>query len=163
MADEWKLPPLIKVYEAIGAVGDQRVKLLDDTHAQVASSEGSKTYDVETSADLCEVASNDNASYWQGYLGYPGIAVLIARGLYRPAAQAIEALTGIEWKQLNRHFRNDYSKTIAEVEKRIAERGHDAGMVRAEADAVLAAIRKLKPRRGARHRPPSEPRRSLKK
>ncbi len=163
MAAEWKIPPLIKVYEAIGALGDGRVKLLDATHARVESSAGNKTYDVETSADLREIASNDNASYWQGYLGYPAIAVMIARGLHRPAANVIDALAGIEWKELNRRYRNDYSKTIAEVEKRLAELGHDPDAVRAEAGAILAAIGELKPKRGARRRPPSEPRRSVEK
>ena len=51
----------------------------DSRRATVVSSDESKTYEVETSADGREIASNDNASYWQGYVGYPAIAVLIAR------------------------------------------------------------------------------------
>ncbi len=80
-ATPWKIPPLIKAYEALGAIGDGRVRIEDDRRATVTSSDGSKTYEVETSADGREIASNDNASYWQGYVGYPAIAVLIARGL----------------------------------------------------------------------------------
>ena len=42
----WKMPPLAKVYEALTAVADGRVTLLDDTHARVQSSDRRKTYDV---------------------------------------------------------------------------------------------------------------------
>jgi hypothetical protein len=156
MAEPWKMPPLVKVYEAIGALGDRRVILKDETRAAVVSSEGDKTYEVENSPDLHEVSSNDNASYWQGYLGYPGIAVLLARGLYRPRPQTVEALGAIPWKALNRRFRNDYAKTIAEVTRLIEERGYDAESVKAEVQAVMDALRKLAPVRGKRKRPPAE-------
>jgi len=74
-ANSWKMPPLIKVYEALGALGDGRVRIVDSRRALVTSSDGTKTYEVETSEDGREISSNDNASYWQGYLGYPAIAV----------------------------------------------------------------------------------------
>src|SRR5271168_4023835 len=105
----WKMPPMIKVYEAMGALGDGRVRLIDDGHAIVTSSAGDKTYEVDTPDGGREISSNDNASYWQGYLGYPAIAVLLARGLYRPPANVIDALAGIPWKELNRRFHNDYA------------------------------------------------------
>src|SRR5437868_15476490 len=104
MATHWKMPPLIKVYEAMGALGDGRVRIEDDRRARVTSSEGSKTYEVETTADLREISSNDNASYWQGYLGYPAIAVLLARGAYRPPATVVDALAGVAWKDLYRRY-----------------------------------------------------------
>ncbi len=148
------MPPLAKIYEALGAVGDGRVRLIDETRAQVTSSEGDKTYDVEVSADGREVSSNDNASYWQGYVGYPPIAVMLARGLYRAPATVIDALAGIPWKELNRRYRNDYAKTLAEVARQLDAAGHDSDAVRSEAEAILAWLRKLKPHRGKRLRPP---------
>jgi hypothetical protein len=153
-ATEWKLPPIIKVYEALGALGDGRVHLEDPIRAIVSSSDGSKNYQVETSADGREIASNDNASYWQGYLGYPAIAVLLARGLYRAPANVCDALAGIPWKELNTRFKNDYDRTIAEVDRQLAANGHDPDAVRSEADAVLAFIAKLRPLRAKRNRPP---------
>lgn len=149
------MPPIVKVYEALGALGDGRVTLGDETHATVVSSEGDKIYEVENSPDLHEVSSNDNASYWQGYLGYPGIAVLIARGLYRPRPVTVEALNGIPWKEINRRFRNDYAKTLAEVDRRIKEAAHDPEAVRTETGAVMDALEKLAPVRGKRKRPPT--------
>ena len=157
MPAAWKMPPIIKVYEALGALGDGRVHLDDEHLARVSSSDGSKVYAVEISNHLREVASNDNASFWQGYLGYPAIAVLLARGLYRASGEITAGLAGIPWKSLNRQFRNDYAKTLAEVERLLRERGCDPAAVRAEADAVIAALHQLSPNRGARNRPPAEP------
>ena len=78
---KWGMPPPIKVYEAIGAIGDGRVRAIDNSDPprvwEVVSSDGAKKYRVEISADGREISSNDNASYWQGYLGYPAVAVLL--------------------------------------------------------------------------------------
>ena len=153
---QWKMPPIVKVYEALGAIGDGRVRIEDGRRATVVSSDESKTYQVETSADGREIASNDNASYWQGYVGYPAIAVLIARGFYRPPANVTDALAGVAWKELNRKFKNDWAKTIAEVEKALEQAGHDPDAVRSEAEAVLNFLRELQPVHGKRIPPPAE-------
>jgi len=155
-ATQWKMPPLVKVYEALGAIGDGRVRIENSRRATVVSSDESKTYEVETSADGREIASNDNASYWQGYVGYPAIAVLLARGFYRPPANVTDALAGVAWKELNRKFRNDWARTIAEVEKELEQAGHDPDAVRSEAEAVLSFLRALRPVRGKHIHPPAE-------
>jgi hypothetical protein len=155
-ATPWKMPPLVKVYEALGAMGDGRVRIEDSRWATVTSSDGSKTYEVETSADGREIASNDNASYWQGYLGYPAIAVLIARGFYRPPANVTDALAGVAWKEINRRHKNDWAATIQEVEQALEQAGHDPDAVRSEAESVLSFLRSLRPVRGKRTRPPGE-------
>lgn len=156
MPEAWKMPPPIKIYEALGAIGDGRVRLEDEHHALVTSSEEDKTYEVEISDDGRQVSSNDNASYWQGYLGYPAIAVLLMRGLYRPPANVIDALAGISWKEINRSFKNDYDKTLIEVNKVVEASGHDPDAVASEVESIMEALRKLAPKRGKRRRPPSE-------
>jgi hypothetical protein len=153
VASEWKMPPPAKIYEALGALADGRVRLQDDERATVLSSDGSKTYLVETWPGSREISSNDNASYWQGYLGYPAIAVLIARGLMRPRPEVIAALAGIPWKELNSRFRNDYERTILEAMARAERAGFDRKMIEAEAEAVLDALRRQAPRQGPRRRP----------
>ena len=60
------------------------------------------------------------------------------------------------WKELNRKFKNDWARTIAEVEKNLEQAGHDPDAVRSEADAVLSFLRALRPVRGKRIRPPAE-------
>jgi hypothetical protein len=89
------MPPLAKVYEALGAIGDGRVRIEDARRAFVTSSDGTKTYEVDVDVDGREISSNDNASFWQGYLGYPAIAVLIERGLIRRSEEAAGALAGV--------------------------------------------------------------------
>lgn len=155
------MPPIIKVYEALGALGDGRVRIEDAHHARVTSSQGDKIYQVEISDDGREISSNDNASYWQGYLGYPAIAVLLARGLHHPAANAIGALAGIPWKELNRRFRNDYEKTLGEVMKTAEANGCDPDALRIEAEAVMESLRKLAPRKGKRRMPPARSKRPV--
>jgi hypothetical protein len=156
MAEAWKMPPAIKIYEALGAIGDGRVRLDDERHARVESSEGDKTYAVELSDDGREISSNDSGSYWQGYLGYPAIAVLLMRGLYRPPANVIDALAGIPWKEINRRNKNNYDKTLAEVNQTVEASGHDPDAIASEVDSVMEALGKFAPLRGKRRRPPSE-------
>ncbi|MGA8568771.1 MAG: hypothetical protein WB580_13350 [Candidatus Binataceae bacterium] len=160
MKELWKIPPPIKVYEAIGAIGDGRVRAIDDSDApaawEVVSSDGTKKYRVEISADGREINSNDNASYWQGYLGYPAIAVLMARGTLHASAEATRALAGIQWKELNRRFKNDYARTTAEVARIVEELGGNFDAIRAEAASILEPLAALGLERGARRRPPRE-------
>jgi hypothetical protein len=111
----WKLPPKAKIYEALTAVADARVKLTDGETAEVLSSDGTKTYIVEWSADLRRITSNDNASYWQRYIGYPIIAVLMTLGRLDFDPKVAQALSGIAWKEMNRKFRNDYDKAVESV------------------------------------------------
>jgi len=155
MQQIWKLPPLAKVYEALGAIGDGRVQLTDEMRAAVVSSSGDKTYTVELDSSAHQIASNDNASYWQGYLGYPAIAVLILRGLYQPRAEILRALAGVPWKELNTRYRNNYERTLADVLARAETRGADPAAIRGEAAAVLEALRAYAPKRGRRLKPPS--------
>ncbi len=153
---QWKAPPLIKVYEALGALGDRRVRATRGRAAEVTSSDGSRVYQVEVSDDGRQISSNDNASYWQGYLGYPAIAVLLSRGILRTNPDTARALAAIPWKELNSRFGNDYERTIAEVARTVTKRGYDFSTIEAEAEGILETLRELKPLRGIRRRPPRE-------
>ncbi len=112
---DWKVPPKAKIYEALTAVADGRVKLTGGEAAEVLSSDGTKTYNVEWSSDLWHITSNDNASYWQRYIGCPIIAVLMALGRLDFDRRVAQALSGIAWKEMNRKFRNDYEKAVESV------------------------------------------------
>jgi len=110
----WKTPPEIKIYEALGAVADGRVELTGN-EARVRSSEGTKFYTVLFDPDINAIMTNDNGSYWQGYLGYPAIAFLMVKGLLHYTLEVAEALKGIEWKKINTRNKNDFKKTKEEV------------------------------------------------
>lgn len=113
MSKLWKLPPPIKIYEALGAIADGRVELIDDFRAKVRSSSGNKTYTVAFNPETRELSVNDNGSYYQGYVGYPALAFLMIKGLLPFDEKLSASLKGIHWKQLNQENKNDFDKTVA--------------------------------------------------
>ncbi len=152
----WKLPPPAKVYEAFSALADGRVRVEQPGRATVRSSNGEKTYTVEWTGDLEAVTSNDNASYWQGYLGYPIVAVLIAEGKVQVDQTVTAALAGIDWNELNTRFKRDYDAAVAHVLDQLAERGEDDVRIIREVDGVmdqLAGLGLERPGRGRRPPP----------
>ncbi|HEY4505303.1 MAG TPA: hypothetical protein VJG67_01290 [Candidatus Paceibacterota bacterium] len=102
---KWKLPKTIKVYEALGALADGRVEATGDT-GKVYSSSRKKFYDVSYDPINQAIMSNDNASYWQGYLGYPAIAFLIKIGVVSYDKKIADLLAGIAWKELHQKMKN---------------------------------------------------------
>lgn len=150
----WKLPPRAKVFEAFTAVADGRVRLTGAGSATVTSSSGDKTYDVEWSDEGRLLSSNDNASYWQGYLGYPALAVLLVRGALRADEAAVGALAGVPWHDLNKRSRRDYEAAVALVLAGLAERGGDPALVEREVAAVLDQLASLDLQRAGRGRRP---------
>lgn len=111
---KWKLPPVIKIYEAIGAVADGRVTI-NDNEGRVYSSSGNKHYDVSYSPEDNTIMSNDNGSYWQGYLGYPSIAFLIQKRVLPYNESLGQLLEGVPWKDLNQKYKNDFPKTLSHI------------------------------------------------
>jgi hypothetical protein len=152
MMAPWKLPPRAKVFEAFTAIADGRVRIIEPGSAKVASSGGDKTYDVEWSDDGRTFTANDNASYWQGYLGYPIVAVLLARGELHAGEDAVAALAGVPWHELNQQHKRDYEAAVAHVLGELPD--GDAATVEAEADRVLADLTALDLQRAGRGRRP---------
>jgi hypothetical protein len=148
----WKLPPRAKVFEAFTAVADGRVRIIGPGSATVTSSDGDKTYDVEWSVDGRTVSANDNASYWQGYLGYPIVAVLLARGELHAVEDAVAVLAGVPWHELNQRYKRDYHAAVAHVLGELPD--GDAVDVEREVDRVLADLAALDLQRGGRGRRP---------
>ena len=72
-----KTGPIEKIYEAYTAIADDRITMHED-HAEVFSSDRSKSYTVSWKDNA--YSSDDSATYWQGYPGYPVIAVLMLQG-----------------------------------------------------------------------------------
>jgi hypothetical protein len=139
----WKHPPLEKVYEALSAVADGRVEIRDKNEAGVVSSSGTKTYTVRWSDDGTGITSNDNASHWQGYLGYPILAVLMVRGTLKYDQETARLLSGIPWKEINKRFRNDYAAAVDYVLSSLKEKGADAEKIRREAASIWKQVHGL--------------------
>lgn len=151
----WKMPPKAKVYEALSAVADQRVTITGLTSAQVRASSRDKTYDVKWSEDTREITSNDNASFWQGYMGYPIIAVLLKIGKLSFNTHIAELLGGVPWKVLNDQFKRDYDKAINHVLDQIEEKGENRTEIAQEVEKIYEQLGTLGLQRAQlRHQPP---------
>lgn len=136
-----KLPPLEKVYEAWSALADGRVSICaDERRATVASSNGQKGYTVTWDADERVYSSNDNATYWQGYAGYPVLAVLMEQGRLPLDHTVAEAFAGVNWTELNERFKRDYAAAVAHV---VNERGLDGTHLDTAAHAVMDTLATL--------------------
>ena len=72
-----KMPPMEKIPEAYTAIEDGRINLYND-YALVKSSNNEKEYLIKWQDNI--YYSNDNSTYWQGYPGYPIIAILMLQG-----------------------------------------------------------------------------------
>ena len=151
----WKLPPRAKVVEAFTAVADGRVRLEGTGLAAVTSSGDDKTYDVAWAEDGRTIGANDNASYWQGYLGYPILAVLIARGELHAGEDVVQALAGVPWHRINEQFKRDYDAAVAHVLAGLPAGGPDAAAVERAVDDVMEQLEALDLQRAGRGpRPP---------
>ena len=140
---KWNMPPIAKVYEALSAVADGRVNVTGPTTAEVLSSERDKRYAVKWSEDGRSITSNDNATRWQGYVGYPIIAVLLQAGRIPYDSAAAAALAGVPWHALNEQFKRNYDAAIEHVLGQMGERGGDAASVRHEAERIHTALSDL--------------------
>ncbi len=108
---KWKQPPIIKIYEALGAAADGRIEISGNT-AKVYSSSGNKFYDVSYDPFTQSIMANDNGSYWKGYLGYPAIAFLMKIEVLSFDEEIASLLKDIAWKDINQKFKNDFDKTL---------------------------------------------------
>lgn len=115
---KWKDPPLNKVYEALGAIADNRVEL-DGNTAKVYSSSRNKYYDITHEPKNNAITANDNASFWVGYLGYPAIAFLLASNLVSYDKELLKYLKGFAWKDINQKYKNNFEKTDAYIDEQI--------------------------------------------
>ena len=132
-----KLPPIQKILEAYTAIVDKHVNLTKD-QAEVASSNGAKTYTVNW--DDNEYHSNDNATYWQGYAGYPVIAVLMLQGKLPFNQKLADNFKSVNWNEINSKFKRNYAKAATEG---IMKKWLDENEVMAELGIVYEDLKKL--------------------
>ena len=120
--DPWSLPKKIKIYGGLGCAADGRVRV-HGNRAMVTSSNGKKEYVVVYAPKRKAIVSNDNGSYWRGYLGYPAVAYLMKKKIIPYNRLVAHALSDIPWKALNTKYKNDYRKTLVAVKAIVRSRG----------------------------------------
>ena len=105
--------PISKIYEALSAVADERIEEKDQNTFLVTSSDHTKKYTVILNGK--SASSNDNATYWQHYAGYPIIAVFLYRKEIPFDNTLLRYFRNIPWKKLNTENKNDYDKSIEQA------------------------------------------------
>lgn len=126
-----------KIYEAWTALASNRVHLHDD-YAEVSSSDGEKGYTIRFLGN--QYSSDDNATYWRGYAGYPVIAVLMLQGKLPYDRQEAELWKDINWTVLNKKYRNNYAEAVEEISQ---QRNIDMRKAELEAQKVMEALKEL--------------------
>lgn len=132
-----KFPPIEKILEAYTAIADGHVKLEND-QALVTSSNEAKTYTVTFHDNI--YTSNDNASYWQGYLGYPGIAVLMLQGKLPYDKELAQQFAGVDWNKINQEYKRNYAQAADAV---MTAKGIDKKKAETELHHVYNALKQL--------------------
>lgn len=131
------LPPVEKIYEAYSAIVDKRITMTDE-QAIVRSSDGAKEYTVTWNGDT--YTSNDNATYWQGYAGYPVLAVLMLQDRLPFDRETASLFSGVNWTILNKKHKQNYTAAVREL---LQNTKADPRAVTAVAEGVLEAVKKL--------------------
>lgn len=135
-----KIPPIEKIYEAYSAIADKRIIMREES-ADVLSSDHSKKYLVSWRNNT--YSSNDSASYWQGYAGYPLIAVLMLQGKL-PLRQMIAGyFKGINWKKLNAEHKGKYAEAVNLILEDLQQKGVNCDIIHTEVHKVYETIKTL--------------------
>ncbi len=142
-----KLPPRIKVLEALSAVVAGRVKVIDDKLCKVTSSDGSRVYTVYVDLSKGEVYSDDNGTRYRNYIGYPIIAFLMVKGVLPIDNELGKALADIPWRKLNEMYKK--YETVLNIIYEKLEKEHNIPRSKAEhyMNIVLKELSKLKLRK----------------
>lgn len=141
MAKVLRLPPRIKVLEALGSIADGRISVQDDG-AEVTSSTGERTYKVIVRDDG-RVYSTDNGTIYRGYIGYPIIALLMVKGKLPYDERIAKALSGIPWKRLNETYRK-YVIVEQIVLKKAEEKGVPRQVIMDFVNIVMKKLQSMK-------------------
>lgn len=133
----------MKVYEALGCVADGRIEVMG-SEAKVYSSSRGKFYSVVYDPVRNAIMANDNASYYVGYLGYPSIAFLLAKGIVSFDPACAEMMKGIAWKDINVRYKNDFEKSLAFILDETKKKGFDVAKLNMEVERIYAIVHGMK-------------------
>jgi len=136
-------PPRIKVLEALGAIADERIKLIDEKSCHVRSSLGDKEYYVYVDLEKGVAYSDDNGTKYRNYIGYPIIAFLMLKGYLPFSKEIANALKGINWKTLNEKYKRYF--IVERIVKKIANsRGIETEEIDLFINETMNILRRLK-------------------
>lgn len=135
-----KMPPISKIYEAFSAIADNRIQI-DQNIAKVTSSNNQKEYTVMWNQK--EISSDDNATFWQKYPGYPIIAVWLETKAIPYQKEIVKYFKNINWHEINKKNKRDYDKSVNDILNKLAEEGIDTERIEQEVDRIYEKINNL--------------------
>ena len=135
-----KMHPVAKIYEAFSVLADGRIKL-EENKATITSSNDEKQYTVVWNEN--EITSNDNATVWQGYPGYPVIAVWLMKNRISYQKDIIKYFKNINWHEINKQNKRDYQKGIEDILNALREDNIDTEKIEEEVNRIYFAIENL--------------------
>lgn len=136
-----KIPPREKIHEALSAIADDRIVITSDNSAEIYSSNNTKKYLVEWNEN--EYSSNDNGTFWQGYPGYPIIAILLIKDNIIYDKNIVQYFKNINWKEINTKFNNDYAKAVNSVYQELESQGVDIKYIDNEISKIYDALKTM--------------------
>ncbi len=138
-----KLPPRIKVLEALSAVCGGRVNVINDKFCRVVSSDGTRTYNVYVDIENRIAYSDDNGTKFRRYVGYPIIAFLMYRKIIPVDEEIGKIIKDVRWRELNERYRK-YDLVLNEIYRMLSIYGIDRKRVDDYINNVLDVLKKLK-------------------
>ncbi len=157
---KWEKAPKFKLYESLGVLADKdRLEVVSDDGdvitAHIHSSSRNKFYTVTYASKNKEIMSNDNATWFVGYLGYPASSLLLYLGEIKYDKSILPFLDEIPWKDINQKNKNDFGKTQADVEAIYTSKGGDVKILTKEIDKIYKQLENLDLYQlGKKQRPP---------
>lgn len=132
-----KLPPIEKISEALSVIADQRYVMYED-YVEITSSNHAKTYTVLFHDTI--YASNDAATYWQGYPGYPILAVWFLQGILPLPNHILPYFKDIDWNERNKRHKRNYANALKEVFDEWHSQGIDTKMIQSTIDELYQIL-----------------------
>ena len=108
---ERKLPPKVKIIEALSAVADERIivwDLLKKEGTCFSASSLWKKYTIKYNEKDNTITSNDSLSINQWFLWYPSIAFLLKIWKLDYDVRILEMMNDINWIDIKEKVRKDY-------------------------------------------------------
>ncbi|MEI6690669.1 MAG: hypothetical protein WCL07_02885 [bacterium] len=152
----WSTPHISKIYEALTAIADNRITLINGgNEARCYSSSKGKFYNVVYDPNTNSIMSDDNTAYYTGAVSYPMIALLMLKGVINYDNSLLSPLSNIVWKDIMTKYKNDYDKGITHVLKDLEKAGHDIKPIKSKIERIYQqAIRIRLKTLGRKLRPP---------
>jgi hypothetical protein len=141
-----KLPPKIKIYEALGALADQRVEIAgmfsNEGKCFSASTPG-KFYTISYNPDTHVITSNDNGSLHQGYLGYPAIAFLLKIGKLTYNPDLLPFWQAIDRSGIKQQVHKNHEETLRVLLGTFFQQGYKVDELVREGDQIFEQLSSL--------------------